>query len=106
MGSAAHALTQQASTHGAKALSDAPSVLASLLLVAGEWFAQKILPVLHPILPEQKKAIFTATVAEAIMANAEFALALDEKKEGQQPSPPSVVTLENAEIRQLKVARV
>lgn len=90
----------------------------------GEWFAQKILPVFHPILPEKHKAVFTQTVAEAMMQHAEHVLAVQQQQqqaaaqpEGAAPAAaaaegapaaaaPAWRTFENDDIRLLKVARL
>lgn len=75
----------------------------------GEWFAQKIIPVFHPILPEKHCAVYTQTVAEAMMQHTEFVLAERERREAQglppQPAEPKERTFENDEIRALKVGR-
>jgi len=86
----------------------------------GEWLAQKILPVLHPLLSEKNRAVHTETVAEAIMQNAEHVLATREQAQAAQggagqegaaaaaspfASSPSR-TFENDEIRTLRVARL
>lgn len=78
----------------------------------GEWFAQKVLPVFHPILPEKHKAVFSKTVAEAMMANTEFVLAKREAAEADadaamlHPAESNSRTFENDEIRLMKVAKL
>ena len=74
----------------------------------GEWFAQKIIPVFHPILPEKHCAVFTQTVAEAMMQHTEFVRAEQERRAAQglpQPEGPKARIFENDEIRALKVGR-
>lgn len=91
----------------------------------GEWFAQKLLPVFAPLLPEKNRAVHTLTVAEAMMQHAEHVLAVEEQRQQGDASPaaaagaapadaaaaaappaPTATIFENDEIRQLKVGRL
>lgn len=61
-------------------------ILCVYICFFSEWFAQKIVPAFHAVLPEKNCGVYVQTVAECMMRNAECALASREKlnAEGSQ----------------------
>jgi hypothetical protein len=69
----------------------------------GEWFAQKIIPAFHRILPEKSCGVYSQTLAEAMLRHAEYTL--DHPREGEAPLQPRQVIFENDHIRAMDVLR-